>query len=314
LARAAFRLLALPVALVVLMTTFGVGYEAWAEHDERGRFPAPGQLVDIGNGELIHVRTWGAQNSGPALILLAGAGIPSSAWAWIAADLSDQYRITAVDPPSIGWSTGGSGPRDAQATADAVVAALTRAGIDPPYVMVAHSYAGFAARVLIGQHRAGVAAAVMLDTSVPGTPGSGYGFFFRMNALRGHLGLLYLAPPSNDYASLPAGEAQAANAVSRWTSHLDGAADELETWNVSADEARAAGTFGSLPMLIIARQGSEQDLVWQQEVVQLSTDSRFVVMNVGHTQMLTEPDQAAQVSAQIRSFLGGVLQADLSGR
>jgi pimeloyl-ACP methyl ester carboxylesterase len=303
---AGLRLVALPVAVLLVLIAAAIGNQGLAEGAEQTRFPAPGQLVDVGNGQLMHLRTWGLQHSNrPALLLMAGAAIPSSAWGWIGPALASEYRVAAIDRPGMGWSRGGSGPRTAQVAADDIATALVKLGIGPPYVVVAHSYAGFAARVFIGQHRANVVAAVMLDTSTPEGPGSGYGFFYRMDALKGHLGVSYLFPPPNGYASLPPDDAAAAYAVSRWTSHQDGSADELDVWDASAAQARAAGRFNDMPLLVVTTTGaSEPQLGWQRQVATLTADSSFTVLAVGHTQMLTEPDQAEQVIAQIRDFLG----------
>jgi pimeloyl-ACP methyl ester carboxylesterase len=290
---------------VLVLVAAAVGNQGLAEGAEQARFPAPGQVVDVGNGQLMHLRTWGQQNSNrPTLLLMAGAAIPSSAWGWIGPALASGYRVVAIDRPGMGWSRGGSGPRTAQVAADDITAALDKLGIGPPYVVVAHSYAGFTARVFIGEHRPNVVAAVMLDTSTPEGPGSGYGYFYRMDALRGHLGVAYVFPPPNGYASLPPNDAAAAYAVSRWTSHQDGSADELDVWDVSAAQARAVGGFNDMPLLVVTTTGaSELQIEWQRQVATLSSISKFVVLNVGHTQMLTEPAQAEQVIGQVRDFL-----------
>jgi pimeloyl-ACP methyl ester carboxylesterase len=311
LGRAALKLLVIPLALVLLLAGAAVAGQAWAEHDEQARFPAPGRTVNLGNGQLMHVRSWGVQLPGrPTLILLAGAAIPSSAWGWIGPALAADYHVVAVDRPGMGWSFGGGGQRTAQGAADSIGKALSGLGIRPPWVVVAHSFAGFSGRVFIGQHRLDILAAVMLDTSIPEAPGAGYGFFYRMSALRAHLGTAYLFPPPNGYSNLPPNDAAAAYAVSRWTSHQDASADELDVWDVSAEQTRQAGTFGDMPLLVVTTTGSsEAQLEWQHAVERLSSRSEFVVLNVGHTQMLTEPDQAAMVIDEIRDFLGRTLPA-----
>jgi pimeloyl-ACP methyl ester carboxylesterase len=307
--RAGVRLIVLPLAVLLVALAAAMGNQGLAEGAEQARFPAPGQLVDVGHGQLMHLRSWGQQAANrPTLLLMAGAAIPSSAWGWIGPALAADYRVVAIDRPGMGWSKGGSGQRTAQVAADDITAALDKLGIGRPYVVVAHSYAGFSARVFIGQHRSDIVATVMLDTSTPEGPGSGYGFFYRMDALKGHLGVSYLFPPQNGYANLPPDDAAAAYAASRWTSHQDGSADELDVWDVSAAQARAAGNFGDMPLLVVTTTGaSELQLGWQRQVATLSSDSTFVVLNVGHTQMLTDPDQAEQVTTEIRRFLADAL-------
>ena len=282
--------------------------QAYVEHDERGRFPPPGELVDIGGGEMIHLREWGTPNDKPTLLLFVSGYALSSAWAWIAQDLAADYHLVAFDRPGMGWSSGGSGPRDAAHAADALTRALEIAAIGPPYIVVAHSYGGFSGRVFAAQHRDDLVAVILLDTSHPDALGSGHGFVARMNALRAHAGLELLVPLMGGYASLPAGEGDAANAVSRWTSHLDASADELETWTQTTHQVRAAGGFADLPLLIVAGAQSEDHRRYQLDLQQLSTASEFVALNVGHTAMLIQQDQAALVIDELRRFLANVMQ------
>jgi pimeloyl-ACP methyl ester carboxylesterase len=307
--RAAAKILVLPAGALLLLATAAMGGQAWSEAQERANFPAPGSVVDIGGGQLMHLRVWGESAPGrPTLLLMAGAAIPSSAWGWIGPALAADYRVVAIDRPGMGWSFGGSGPRTAKVAADAMSTALDDRGIGPPYVVVAHSFAGFSGRVFIGEHQPDVLAAVMLDTSTPEGPGSGYGFIYRMDALKGHLGVGYVDPPPNGYASLPSADAMAAYAVSRWTSHQDASADELDVWDLSAQQTRDAGTLGDMPLLVVTTTGARApQLEWQHDVERLSTNSDFVILNVGHTQMLTEPDQAALVASEISGFLKATL-------
>jgi hypothetical protein len=59
-----------------------------------------------------------------------------------------------------------------------------------------------------------------------------------------------------------------------------------------------------MPLLVVTTTfASELQLGWQRQVAAISSSSTFTVLNVGRTQMLTEPAQAEQVIAQIRGFL-----------
>lgn len=288
---------------VAIPLTVGIYAQAYVEMGERARFPPPGQIVDIGGGEKIHLRTWGSANDRPTVLLFISAYTPSSAWAWTAQALAPDYRVVAFDRPGMGWSSGGGGPRDAAHAAKALGSALDLAGIGRPYVVVAHSYGGFSGRVFAAQHRADVRALILLDTSHPDAPGSGHGFLARLNAVQANAGMQLLYKLGGGYGSLPPGEAEATDAVSHWTSHLDASADELETWDASADEVRAAGDFGDLPLLVVAGAGSEEQRRYQLDLLNLSTSSEFVALNVGHLEMLIQPDQAALVIDEISRFL-----------
>jgi hypothetical protein len=49
----------LAIALVLLS---GALAQAIVEQHQRARYPPPGQLVDIGGGQYIHLRSWGMEN------------------------------------------------------------------------------------------------------------------------------------------------------------------------------------------------------------------------------------------------------------
>lgn len=281
-----------------------VSVQAAAEHSSREQFPAPGQLVDVGGGQLIHIRTWGNQSSQPTILLDVSCCQPSSIWAWVARNLSAHYQVVAYDRPGMAWSLGPNRQRDARSAAEALRKALTIAGIEPPYVVVGHSYGGLSARVFAGINRTEVDALVLLDTTHPhGGGGPGFAALARSRAWQGHSGMFQFSPPANDYEQLPADEAAAAYAVSLWTSHLDGTADELEAWDASAAEVDAIGDLGDLPLLVASGPGPPEHLALQRDLLNLSTKSQFVVFNTSHMAMLMDRGQAAITAAEIERFV-----------
>lgn len=290
--------------MIIVIALSGATVQANAERASHAAFPAPGQLVDVGSGQLIHLRTWGAATGGPTILLDVSAGQPSSIWAWIASDLGRHYRVVAYDRPGMAWSIGPSGPRDAESAAEALSSALAAAGIEPPFVVVGHSFGGLSARVFAGQRRADMAGLVLLDTTHPnGGGGAGFALFARHRAWQGHSGLFQLFPPSNDYTQLPAAEQPGAYAVSLWTTHMDATADELESWNTSAAQVRSAGDLGDLALLVVSSPGSSASVDLQRDLARLSSKSRFVELNVSHMGMLMDTDQAAVTAAEIERFL-----------
>jgi pimeloyl-ACP methyl ester carboxylesterase len=295
----------LRVALVLLtIPLLGVAVQAWSEHASHEQFPAPGRLIDVGGGQLIHLRSWGDENNGLTLILDVSCCQSSSVWAWVAQELSVRHRVVAYDRPGMAWSLGSSGPRDAESAAEALTAALGVAGIGPPYVVVGHSYGGLSARVFTGMHRDQVRGLVLLDTTHPdGGGGQGFALLSRHYAWTAHSGLLQLSPPPNDYNQLPTEEAAGAYAVSLWTTHLDATADELEVWDATTAQARAAGDFGDLPLLVASVPGPPEHVALQRDLLRLSTSSSYVELNASHMGMLMDRDQATVTAAEIERFV-----------
>ncbi len=304
LVRAFGRIVGPPLIVAATLAAAGAGVQAVAEIDLHSRAPAPGQLVHIGGSQTIHLRTWGVANDKPTLLLFASAATPSSAWAWIAESLAPDYRVVAFDRPGMAWSSGGPSPRDARGAAEALSRALSAAAIDPPYVVIAHSFGGFSARVFAMDHRADVRALVLLESSHPDGLGSGYGPLYRLDAWKTHLGLTAISPPANEFASLPANEGDAAYAVTLLTSHRDATADELETWTASAAQAKQAGDFRDLPLLVMATTSAGGgELALQHDLTAISTRSHFALVDGYHMGMLLDRGQAAEVSAELQGFL-----------
>lgn len=303
----AARNVGIVIALILLS---GALLQAVVEHRQREQFPPPGQLVEIGNGQLIHLRTWGLQNDGPAIVLDAAATYFSSSYAWFGAMLGEEYRVVAYDRPGMGWSVGRSEPRDARSAAQALSLALERVGIGPPYVAVGHSFGGFSARIFADMHRDDVVALVLLDSSHPDQGGGPYyGILYRGRALITHTGLDVLLPVPVEMGGLPDDEAERAHAAGGWTSHRDAAAEELEAFDASAEQVRLAGSFGDVPVLVISAQGSAEHLALQRDLARLSSRGEFLHLDhVYHVSMLLNRDHAADITAEIRDFLSPLVE------
>lgn len=291
----------LVLALLALTATTLLGV---VEEEQRQRYPAPGRLVEIGDGMVIHLRVWGAENTGPTIILDAAAGLPSSAWALMAQQLARSHRVVAYDRPGMGWSSGGTGPRDARTAAEALRVTLEKAGIEPPLVVVGHSYGGFSARMFAHLNPGAVVALALIDTTnEKGGGARAYATIYRARAWQGQLGLFQLPAADGVLAGLPAADAEAGQVVQRWRSHLDATADELEAWPISAGQLAEAGDLGDLPTLIVAALGSAAHYELQRDLGRLSHNSDYVELDVWHTSMLFDASHAALVADELRRFL-----------
>jgi pimeloyl-ACP methyl ester carboxylesterase len=294
--RGVLRALLNVLAVVALIVAAGMTAQAWAEQSERGRFPPPGRLVDVGHGQFIHLRQWGETNGGPTVVLDISAAMPSSVWAWVGPPLADRgYRVVAYDRPGMAWSYGTAQPRDARHAAEALRTALDRAAVTGPYVVVAHSYGAFSSRVFTGMNRDRVTALALLDSTHPHTGGPVVAVPYRLQAWLGHTGLFQIAPPPNSFTSLPADEVDGANAVSHWTTHLDASAEELEEWDASAQQVQEFPSFGDLPVLVVSTSRSGVHFEQQQDLLEISTASRLLHIDADHMGMLLSQPNAEQI-------------------
>src|SRR5690349_15455065 len=134
--RGIVRTLAAVAGLLVVLGLVGASYEAIAATGDARRYPAPGQLVDVG-GYRLHIQCVGTGS--PTVVLDAGLGGSSLDWSLVQAAIGQTTRVCAYDRAGMGWSESGPAPRTPAQIAGELHTLLGNAGIAGPYVLVAHS-------------------------------------------------------------------------------------------------------------------------------------------------------------------------------
>lgn len=122
----------------------------------------PGKLVDIGAGRSLFLHCVGSGS--PTVVLEAGFGGDASQWRDVQPVIGHDTRSCAYDRAGFGFSAARSGVRDARDEIRDLRQLLARARIDPPYVVVGHSYGGVLARVFAHLHPTETAGLVLIDT------------------------------------------------------------------------------------------------------------------------------------------------------
>jgi pimeloyl-ACP methyl ester carboxylesterase len=153
------------LAGLLLLIVAAVGTSALLEWRDARRFPAPGDLVELPDGRQLHLDVRGEQHGGPTVVLDAGWGGSSPAYAWLHDQLDDTVTTVAYDRPGYGWSDPADRPVDPAATADDLHAALEARGLPGPYVLVGHSLGAHYARVFAERYPDDVTGLVLLDPS-----------------------------------------------------------------------------------------------------------------------------------------------------
>ncbi len=156
--------LARGLAVVVLTVTTaglaGAATEAVLARGDGERHPAPGHLVDTEHGALhIHCTGTGA----PTVLLEAGLGEPGLTWVDVQGRLEESLTVCSYDRAGYGWSPAVDGQWDARRAAAQVTQAMTAAGHEEPYVVVAHSVGALVARELRQADPGAVAGMVLVD-------------------------------------------------------------------------------------------------------------------------------------------------------
>jgi pimeloyl-ACP methyl ester carboxylesterase len=123
-------------------------------------------------GTTLHARLaqpQGAERAGgaPTVVFLSGLDAELTDWDAVQPAVAALgARAFAYDRAGVGRSGPHAGARPSSVVADELHAALAAAGLRPPYVLVAHSVAGFHARVFAHRFPRDVAGLVLVDASL----------------------------------------------------------------------------------------------------------------------------------------------------
>ena len=148
-------------AVIAATVACGVGCQQWAEHLDRRRLPAPGQILKVECEEL-HVTIEG---SGPAVLIDSGLGGSSIEWGPVARELSRDFTVIRYDRPGFAWSPASTRDRTPLRVAQRIGSLLGLLGIDEPVIFVGHSLGGLHVLVTAALYPHLVSGLVLVDPS-----------------------------------------------------------------------------------------------------------------------------------------------------
>jgi pimeloyl-ACP methyl ester carboxylesterase len=281
------------------------------------RYPGPGQLVDVG-GHRLHLHCVG--QGSPTVVLDAGLGAFSLDWGAVQPEIATTTRVCAYDRAGLGWSEPGPRPRSPQQFADELYTLLTNAGVDGPYLLVAHSLSGKTARLFASQHPNQVAGMVLIDArhesvddhltpeQVAAEEAQQQHFqdLIKWMARFGLVRLLWaLAWPS----VLPGSENLSPE--SRTTigvmqarpQQIENALAEGQGRTESNSLLRAAAPLGDKPLIVLASAQNIDNLPFWKEAQQimtgLSSNSRLIIATGGHAVHFEQPALVVESIRQV---------------
>jgi pimeloyl-ACP methyl ester carboxylesterase len=91
----------------------------------------------------------------------------SVTWARVQTEVAKLTRVCAWDRPGFGFSSASPVPQTVANTTRDLEAALSRGGIEGPYVMVGHSLGGYESLLVADRRRSAVAGMVLVDPAIP---------------------------------------------------------------------------------------------------------------------------------------------------
>ncbi|HSC29476.1 MAG TPA: alpha/beta hydrolase [Vicinamibacterales bacterium] len=128
------------------------------------RPPVPGRLIDIG-GFRLHLHCSGSGR--PAVILDSALGGSSVSWSLVQPEVARFAHVCSYDRAGFGWSDAGPMPRTAGRIAGELRELLQRAAVEPPFLLVGHSFGGLVMRIFAKRYRADTAALLLVDPAHP---------------------------------------------------------------------------------------------------------------------------------------------------
>jgi pimeloyl-ACP methyl ester carboxylesterase len=299
------RLIAASLAALLIG---GFAYEQFGQWRDHRRAPQIGRLFDIGGRKL---NIYCSGEGSPAVIFDAGQSMPGFDWALVQPEIAMFTKACWYDRAGLGWSDAGPYPGVSDSAARDLHALLAAAQVRAPYVLVGHSMGGYDVRVYRGLYPHEVAGMVLVDAAHEDAshPAAMPQIVRHVTAgvleLAARFGVLRLIAPSPDPAPSRFTRDQWAEIWSlRWQpkSVLAAARDAVD---VSAAQARAAGSFGDLPLIVLTagQSGVEQD-IWndlQAELAWRSTRGRQVIVDTGHMIPEQAPEAVTQAVYEIFS-------------
>lgn len=233
--------------------------------------PEAGRYVTLTDGRRIGLSCTG--KGSPTVVLTAGMGDWSGTWAQIQPALAASTRTCAWDRAGVGFSSPSRVPQTIEATTADLEAALARASVKGPLVVVGHSFGGLETLRFADRHRRQVAGMVLVDATVPdqygrwGRVAPAYMALVReslagdVERLRGCAAALYKrgevtaadAPPCIPYGpAVPPAVRETLLRLDRDPARIQTRASLIENFEGSMGLAVNAGrTFGDMPLIVL---------------------------------------------------------------
>jgi pimeloyl-ACP methyl ester carboxylesterase len=244
--------------------------------------------VTLEDGRVINL--WCDGRRGPVIVFDSGWAADSRAWRRVMGGLTDRYRVCAHDRAGQGKSSPGPLPRDGEAVARDLHAALTRGSVPKPWVLVGHSLGGLNMRHFARLFPDDVAGLVLVDPTSPTGPGAFAGQAARARGCVEALKSGVFPPDRPDLARCRGGDPD--KALAKWEARLS----EIESIGGATSEGLKGQGAGSFAMpLIVLRPGGEAKLpegtVFTDPLASLSSKGEArLIEGSGHMMMFDRPD------------------------
>jgi pimeloyl-ACP methyl ester carboxylesterase len=156
-------IIAVAWTLIASLVLTGFLYQWIGGLIDRKRLLAPGRLVDIGDGRRLYLVEKGPAGRGPTVIFESGFAATSLNWIHIQDAVAEHIHTVAYDRCGLGWSSAPLSERTPKQVAAELHAMLRAAGIQPPWILVGHSFGGLVMQRFALEYPGDIAGVILLD-------------------------------------------------------------------------------------------------------------------------------------------------------
>lgn len=112
-----------------------------------------------------YVKLLGENTSKPTVVMDAGYGDFSKAWDSVIGDISSLAKVMVYDRAGLGKSEKSSNPRISSEMVKELKKLLVEANVNPPYILVGHSFGGVNMRMFATEYQHEVCGLVLIDST-----------------------------------------------------------------------------------------------------------------------------------------------------
>ncbi|MDQ3730394.1 MAG: alpha/beta hydrolase [Pseudomonadota bacterium] len=266
----------------------------------------PGKLIDIGTHRLyIHCMGRGS----PAVVLNVGLGGSSLEWLMVQQGLRSRTRVCAYDRGGYGWSESGARAHTSLQNATELRLLLMRAGVEPPYVLVGHSFGGYDVQLFASRYPDSVAGLVLVDSSHSGQVQRFEAEPIGVNTAPQPGNAVLISRPSLP-KNVPAELSDTVAALMSSPKALRATMDELQHFRISARQVARSAPWPDVPVIVLTRgkrvwpankKGRLMEALWMQLQTELAKRNprslQIVARQSGHHIHLDQPEVVTRAVA-----------------
>jgi pimeloyl-ACP methyl ester carboxylesterase len=243
--------------LVLVLLLAGVVFQFVITKIDERRYPALGEMIDVG-GYSLHLNCTGDAGGAPPIVMDSGLGGTVLDWQLVQPELAKSTRVCTYDRAGMGWSDSGDQPRTSRQIVKELHTLLGNAGIRGPYVLVGHSFGGTNMQIYASQYPDEVAGMVLVDSALEDEKAVALTqsrqpspLLMKIYATIGLTRLPYALGGETSGLTSPELEDEQA-AISSHRKHVFAVADETSSLEESFDENRANPmSLGDKPLMVL---------------------------------------------------------------